>query len=164
MNKLLYQLFWSVFLLSLITACSNPINSSLNYQRARSGLEKLMTQLPQPEGFNVIKVIQQEFSDTAGGTTCNYARAHLVIGTSMLETEALDIYEQNLKTLNWISREQQYKTSRALYYGNNGRIVVRSGEPGVDVKDAVDYEQLRKTYQSVIFVRIDYMVPNREMC
>jgi hypothetical protein len=164
MNKLLYQLFWSVLLLSLITACTNPINSSLDYQKARSGLENLMRQLPQSEKFNVIKTIKQEFSHTGGEKTCYYARAHLIIGTSMPETESLDIYEQSLKTLNWVPREQQYKTSRVLYYGNNDRMVVTSGEPGVDVKDLVDYEQLRKTYKSIIFVSIDYMLPNREEC
>jgi hypothetical protein len=147
-----------------MTACTNPINSLLTYQKARSGLENLITQLPQSEEFNVIETIRQDFSFTVEEKTCYYARANLIIGTSMPETEALDIYEQSLKTLNWVPRGQQYKTSRILYYGNNDKLVVTSGEPGVEVKHAVNYEQLRKTYKGIIFVSIDYMLPNREEC
>ncbi len=163
-KQLIIGLVGIIFLLCLSIFCVQQISYFKKQQEAKLGRETLVGQLPKLKNFDVIETVYQDFPDKITGRTCYYARTHLVIGTSMPESKALDAYEQNLKILNWISGGQQYETSRVLHYGDNDRVVVRSGEPGIDVKNVVDYDQLRETYQSIIFVRVDYMVPNREMC
>lgn len=153
-----------VVLLCLLVFGVQLTNHYMKQREARIGLDALVTQLPELRDFEKVKVVYREFSNTEYGVTCYYARAFIITGTRLSESESLDVYTAKLESLGWMPREKQYETSRVLYYEMNDRIVVRSGEPGVDIKDALDYAQLRKDYQSVIFIRIDYMVPNREEC
>jgi len=113
-----------------------------------------------------VKIVYQEFhsDENEDGPICYYARAFVIVGTLLPETQALDTYTEKTQSLGWTPEGRQYEISRILIRGVNDRIVIGSGEPGVDIKDALDYDKLRETYRSIIFVRLDYMLPSRDEC
>jgi hypothetical protein len=133
-------------------------------RKARAGLDASVAQLPELREFDTVEVVHREFSHSGPRTTCYYARAYAIIGTSLPAEQALDVYVEELQSLGWEFDGRQYKTERGLKRGVYELVVVRSGEPGVDVKDAVDYAQLRAVYPTIIFVRLDFMLPSRDKC
>jgi hypothetical protein len=146
-------------LLALAVSCAQP-----QRREARAGLDAAVAQLPEPAGFDVIKVVYREFRSTEYERKCFYATAYVIIGSSLPELEALDVYAEDLQPLGWAPRDEQYNTTRVLRRGTYERIVIELGEPGVDIRDAVDYVQLRATSPTVIFVRLDFMLPSRDEC
>ncbi len=130
----------------------------------RAGVEASVAQLPRLKEFDTIKVVYQNFSFSAGGLTCYYGRAYVILGSSLSEKEALDAYFEALQLSGWVPRDAQYNTSRVLTRGAYELVEIRSGPPGVDIAKAVDYAQLRSVYESIIFVRVDLMLPSREEC
>ena len=162
MKRPLWVLGIPLLLLTLVT-CAQQISHLLKQQEARAGLDTLITQLPELADFDAVKIVRFEFSDTAYGKTCYYARSYVILGSSLSEAEALTIYARRLQTLGWVPRDEPYDTS-VLYGGLSALAIVTSGEPGADIKDALDYNQLRRIYRSVIFVRLDYMLPSRKEC
>lgn len=152
-----------LFLLAL-TNCT-LLEKRAQQRKARQGLESLVAQdLPNLDQFELVKTVSLDFSMTAYGMTCYYARDYLIMGTSLPESEALEHYVEGLLPLSWTKEGEQYLTSKILIHGQNARIVVSHGEPGVDVDDAVDFERLSDIYQSILFVRVDYMLPARDGC
>jgi hypothetical protein len=127
-------------------------------------LDAAVAQLPQLAGFDTIKVVYREFRSTEYERKCFYARAYVIIGSSLPEVEALDVYAEQLQLLGWKLEGRQYNTERGMMRGLHEYIGVRSGEPDVDIKDAADYFQLRATYPSIIFVMLDFILPNRDEC
>ena len=158
-TKHLFRLLSIAVLFCLIVSCTHP-----EQREANNGLDASVAQLPELRDFDVVKVVYQESSQSAYETICYYATAHVIIGSPLAESEAMDIYVEKLQSLGWGSGERQYETTRALTHGMHERIVVRTGEPGVDVKDAVDYVQLGKTYPTIIFVRLVFIMPSRDEC
>ncbi len=134
-------------------------------RETREGLEAIVAQeLPELEAFEQVKVVSFDDSRTEYGITCYYATDYLIMGTRLSEKEALEHYREGLLPLGWTDSGTQYPSSNKLYYGQNARIVFWYGDPGVNIRDAVDYDQLKKFYQSIMFVRVDYIQPAREGC
>lgn len=164
-NRLLWLVGLSA-LVCLLVSCDDPITQFLKQNEAKSGLDALLTQLPKVDNFETIKVEYFEFSDSAYGKTCYYARAYVFLGTSLPLPKALDTYEERLESLGWMldSRPyEQYETARVLFHGDHDLLVVESGRPG-SVMDAEELAALRVRYPSVIFVSLDYMMPQRDGC
>jgi hypothetical protein len=154
----------SRFFCIAILLCSTVSCARSQRREARAGLDAAVTQLPKPAGFDTIKVVYREFRSTEYERKCFYARAYVIVGSSFSEVEALDVYVKELQSLGWKLEGRQYDIERGMKRGVHERIVVRSGKPGVDIKDAVDYAQLRNTYPTIIFVRVDFMLPSRDEC
>jgi len=137
---------------------------SLKMEEARAGVEASVAQLPVLSEFDTVKVVYQTFCYSAYGLTCYYGRAYIIMGSSLPEDEALDMYAGALMLSGWMPSGIQYDTARELERGEHELVVIRSGQPSVDIAGAVDYLQLRSAYESVIFVELDFMLPNRESC
>jgi hypothetical protein len=148
-----------VVLLCLVLSCAGT-----ELRKARSGAEASVAQLPDLAGFDRIKTVFREYPFTAYGDTCYYGTAHVIIGSSHSEADALDVYSRRLAVHGWVPEGKQYDDTRTLIRGAHERIVVRFGEPGVEIKDAVDYAQLRANYVSVVFVRLVFILPRRDGC
>jgi hypothetical protein len=153
-------------LLLLTVSCTQYADHLQQQSAAKAGLDKLIKNLPQFKGFEKVKTVSLEFSNIehGKGSSCYYARGYIVVGSVLPETEALEAYTQNLRSLGWTPKGTQYKTSSVLVYEKNARVEIYSGEPGVDIQDAVDYTQLRQIYSSLIFIRLDYMLPSADEC
>jgi hypothetical protein len=93
-----------------------------------------------------------------------YARDNVIISTSFPESEAIVVYSESLQALGWRQTEQLSRTIILDHYEENTYAAVTYGEPGPFLRNSVDYTELTKAFPEVIFVRIDYMVPNRESC
>ncbi len=132
-------------------------------QEVKSGLEKLIDQLPEAENFDVVNIVRQEFSSSAYGITCYYARAYVIVGTPLSEVEALDSYTEKLHLQGWLPEGKQYETAKVVHRGVHDRVVVSSVKPDL-IDNAIDYTQLKGTYRSVIFIGLDYMFPSRDAC
>lgn len=139
---------------------------SKSFQReARQGLDQVVAyDLPSLEGFETIKIVSLDSSNTVYGETCYYAGDFLILGGSLAEAEALDKYAAKLESAGWTLRGKQYPATRELVSGDHVLTVIRTGNIDPGLRDYVDYEQLRETYPSIIFVRIVYMLPRREGC
>ena len=133
-------------------------------EEATVGLELAVDQLPQLEGFETIKVIQEAFSHTEYGMTCYYARASIAVGASLPAPEALDQYVEALQSQGWVLTGTQYQQTKSLVLGSNSLIEIYFGEPGIELKDEIDLDELNRTYQSTLFIRLDYMMPNMDDC
>ncbi len=134
-------------------------------REARQSLEQVVAnELPTLDGFDTIEVASFDSSDTVYGGTCYYAGDFLILGGSLAEAKALDRYAAKLESSGWIPRERQYPTSKVFMYRDHVQMNVRTGDLDPGLRDYVDYVQLRKTYPSIIFLRISFMLPNREDC
>lgn len=162
--KRLPRLFVILMLLPLVVSCAQQLSNTSKQQEARAGLDALVAQLPELENFNVTENLYFETSFTAYKKTCYYATGYVIIGSSLLEVNALDVYTEKLELLGWTPREKQHEIERVFYAEANGRVVVSSGEPDESIKHAVNYQQLKENYRSVIFVRLVYMLPSRDEC
>src|SRR5574341_414748 len=107
--KRLAWFFVIPLLLFLMVACVQQINHLLKQQEARAGLEELIAELPQIDGFDTIRIVNFDSSFTAYGKTCYYAIDYLVIGSTLSEREALDVYTERLKSSGWKSEDRQYE-------------------------------------------------------
>ena len=166
MKQFLKFIFAPILVLCfLLLASCGILDKKAQQRKTREGLESISSQeLPELDGFDLVKVVSLDLSSSDYGKTCSYARDYLIIGTSLPESDALERYVEALLRLGWTREGDQYPTSNNLIHGKNARIVVRYGDPGADVRDAADYDQLRDNYQSVIFVRVDYILPERDGC
>lgn len=162
--KRLFIVLVIVVLVGLVAVGTQQSERFQNQREAREGLDASITQLPTLEGFTTIKVVPLEFSHTAYEKTCYYARGYVIVGSSFSETKALEIYTDAIHSLGWTSEGMQSETSKVLMHAANERMEIYSGKPGVDIEGAMNYEQIRQVHQSVIFVRLDYMVPSRSDC
>ena len=153
-------------LLCVLVLLVQQVGHLQRQREARAGLDVVIAELPKPAGFDMIKIVYQEFYDDehGSGPVCYYARAYIITGSSMSESDALATYAQSLQLQGWALEGEQYKTERGLIRGANERVVAHSGDPGVDIEDALDYAKLKEVYRSLIFVRVDYMIPSRDQC
>jgi hypothetical protein len=161
--KILFITSTLMLCLMFATACfqSNAQQHQLKSREARNGLDPVVSQVRQFQDFDVVTVKYYDvYDDEHGqGAVCYYARAYLLIGTSLSLPEALDVYAQHLQSLGWTLEGRQYETAKGLVRGVNERAVVESGEPGPELQNAADLDQLRKTYRNLIFLNIDYVLP-----
>jgi hypothetical protein len=150
--------------LALVTGCS-VISARAQRNEARRSLNQLVSDdLPQIEGLEILEIVSSTWSRTEYSQTCHYARDYLIIGAFMPVEEALERYFIEAELMGWIPRDIQYDSSRVLRLEEHARLVVETSGPGVDIRDAIDYEQARDVYQSLLFVRVDFMLPQRDGC
>jgi hypothetical protein len=148
----------------LIVSCVLLDKSDDTLEEAKIGLELAVDQLPKLDGFKTIKINQEAFSHTEYGLTCDYARANIAIGSSLPASDALDQYVEALQSDGWTLKKNQYQQTKSLAQGSNSLIVVYFGEPTIELKDDIDLERLKRSYQSIMFIRLDYMLPNSNEC
>jgi hypothetical protein len=156
----------SAFLLFLLSLAGCALLNNREQQHsARSGLETIVNSwLPESNALDIVEVVSFDDSRTEHGMTCFYATDYLIMGSSMPGPGALQQYTKELQELGWELEGDQYPTTKVLTTGQNSRIIVRSGEPGAAIEDAVDYSHLQTLYESIIIVRVNFMSPSREGC
>jgi len=69
-----------------------------------------------------------------------------------------------LQLLGWTPRAKQYPTSRVMYLGENTLLAATTNEPEAELRDSVEYAQMREDYQTVILLRLEFMLPSRDEC
>lgn len=104
-----------------------------------------------------------------GGYACSYTRAYVILGTQRPATEVLDAYSEQLPRLGWVLRTESYHLElmpvlRIFIRGRHERLVIEPLGEGTEVADSVDHEALKRTYATLLVVRIDYMLPQRDNC
>ena len=148
----------------LIGSCGLLDKQDHALEEAKVDLELAIDQLPKLEGFETIKINQEAFSHTEYGLTCYYARASIAIGSSLPASDALEQYVEALQSQGWTPIGKQYQQTKTLVLGSNSLIEVYLGEPGIELKDDIDLEKLKQSYQGILFMRLDYMLPNSTEC
>ena len=148
----------------VVLLCSILSCTSLELRRARTGVDAAVAQLPVLKGFDVIKIENLEDSMSAGGETCYYARAIVVVGSHLPEIEAINVYSEALQSTGHNPRDGRYPKSRMFYRGSNERVLVAVSEPYVGFKNRVDWAEWKATYPTIIFVSVVYILPQRDGC
>ncbi len=164
--KHLLQVLCILLLSYLLTSCDDPITQVRQQQEAKVGLGTALAELPQSPEFATVKVVSLERVDNGAnfGSTCYLERGYVILGSSLSEEETISLYFQKVQSIGWIPIGEQYPRSKTLYRKPNESMEIYVGEPGVDIEDAVNYAGLRKTYKSIAFVSVDYMVPSPGQC
>ncbi len=147
-----------------ILLCSMSSCTQEKLQEAKDGLNMSVAQLPNLSDFDVVTIMSGESSATASGETCYYAQAYVVLGTSLPEEKALEVYVDALESLGWIIERSDLERTRVLSRGMYERITVSHGSPGWAVESNEDYKQAKNIYPTVILVVVDFMLPGRERC
>ncbi len=165
MNSSIRRLSCFFALLSLLVSCYPPVSPEKQLE-TREGLDTALAELPTLASFITIKVLVYESYDNehSNERVCYYAKGYVVAGSSLPEADALDAYTQKVQALGWTRDMTQYGFERLLNRGANESMVIFSYEPGIEIRDAVGYTQLKKEYKSVIVIRVDYTVPARDGC
>lgn len=160
------RVLWSFCFFALLLVSCSPVVSLEKQREARRGLDAALAQLPTLASFTPVKVLVYESYDNehGGEHVCYYAKGYVIVGSSLPYAKALDVYAHQLQSLGWTFDKAQYTLSRLLSRESNEDAVVYSYEPGPEIREAVDYAQLKKSYESIIVIRIDYTVPNGQDC
>ncbi len=149
--------------LLMLESCNNPIDQLRGPAQAKSGLESLVAELPNPASFNTTRIEYFHFSDSAYGKTCYYARAYLIVASSLPLPQAMDAYTERTQLSGWLLDGRQYESARSLVRGENSLLVIEAATPGA-VTNAEELARLQTYFKSIILVRLEYIVPKREGC
>lgn len=163
----LFRVASTVWLLWLVASCNNRVEDIQKEQQAVAGAQQTSDSLPKSKEFEKITMVRVKMSpvyDTEIGQPCYYGRIYTIMGSALSEQEALELYTQELEGTGWLAEGRQYVTARGFSRGTNAYAAVYYGDPGVDIEAAADYTSLRRVYKSLIFVRVDYMIPRRQGC
>ncbi len=152
-----------IALLLMLGACDDPMHQLRGTTQAKSGLDSLIAEMPSPKNFETMRVEYFQFSDSAYGKTCYYARAVLIVGSSLQLPQAIDAYTESYQSSGWLLDGTQYESARSLIRGDNASLVIESAKPGTVMKSE-EIVKLQTSFKSVIYVWIEYMVPRREGC
>jgi hypothetical protein len=115
--------------------------------------------LPQLNDGEIVGILPEEFPSRVGNT-CFFARDYFVLAFSSMSTEAaMEEYKKQLVILGWQKRGSIYIN------GDNLKLNVSENNlPVLDIHKVVDYEMLRNTYNGVLTIGIDYILPDRSTC
>ena len=150
----------------LISGCDDPVTYWRNRLEAKSGLDTAMRQVPENSEFAIITTatfeFQRQFENS--GPTIYLARGYVILGSSLSSQEALNKYFVMVQAIGWIPRSDQYETSKVLKRGQNELMEIYGdrGRLGADLEGVVDYQKLKQMNRTLIFVLIDYVIPNAE--
>jgi hypothetical protein len=161
----LVQLMIVAFLVcGLLAACESP-----ELLGAKAHVDQAITELPPIPQVDLLKTLAYQWSKAGGGYVCFYARAYLVIGTQRPAVAVLDDYTAQLPQLDWVlETELQHRrvmlTARHFIRGRHERLVIEPLGIGTEAANSVDHEALKRTYETLQTIRVDYMLPSRNEC
>jgi len=155
----------ALILFAFTAACSYPLTYVQDKYTAEAGLSRDLSELPVLPEFKIITTIQNQYEELQrSGIICFLSRGHAVLGSALPPSDAIEKYYGYVQKLGWQPRKEQYPNSRVLHRGKNELMVIDILQPGVEVRDAINYEELLRKYRSIVFVRIDFNVPANEDC
>jgi hypothetical protein len=137
------------------------INSTVQQQHARDGWYILLDQLPSLPTFSTINVLIADSHVDYYGTECYYANGYVVLGSSLPQAEALEVYKTAVLSSGWIIPDNPLIDS--LHQGENGELLIESQVPPV-IEKSINYQSLKNSYNSITFVRLTYILPHRDKC
>jgi hypothetical protein len=143
----------------MFTACRDDMLTQVG-----SKAQQVQQTLPLPPSFILIKTKTLTFDNTAGGITCYYGRSYQIMGSDVSAAQAVQLYSDLLRKAGWTAEGIQDAESPVLIQGDHTRLNLHSGNPGVDVQDVVDYRQIQATHRTIVTVRVDYLLPQRDGC
>ena len=135
-------------------------------KQAQVGLEPAVAQVNQFPDLKVLAVKYYRHYDwITSPPSCYYARAYLLLGTTIQSPDSVQVFAEHLQSLGWTFRDfGQYEDAKLLLRGTNEVAAVEAYGPGPELEDAADYDELRKTYSSLVFLRFDYILPDERGC
>ena len=153
------QWFTLLMLGSLLWGCSSPPQRT-----AQAEVQDIVQHLPQILGFDFITQQATSFASDETGHVCTYGRTWVVLGTHTAAQEALEHYAGALQSLDFHLESHQLELSRHLTRGVHERVVVGAFGPVEIFRNNRDYMAAVEKYQTVMTVRVDYILPNRDEC
>ena len=154
----------NMWIIILIFGCLLPGCSSPRQQAVRAEAQKVAEHLPQVEGFDVVTKLDTAFASDETGRSCYVGRAWVVFGTHMPVQQALNRYAGVLQAGGFQLETDQLDLSRGMTRGLHERIVIGAFGPVETFRNNPEYAAAEQKYQTVITVRIDYIVPSRDEC
>lgn len=158
------------FVITFVLICLSPfaLKSFVDKtDQARAGAYATLDQLPHVDGVELAAVRDTSFFSDEGGCRCSFGRLWILFGTSLPVQEAFDRYVQELQASGWRREGREYEKSRGFGRGAHLYLNVSyGGDPGGpwDWGKHPDYLAAKNSYSSILFVSIDYLLPDRREC
>lgn len=150
-------------LVVLIGKCGiDRINSTAQQQHAKDGWYTLLGQLPSLPEFDTISVLYTESNVNYYGTQCYYASGYAILGSRLPKASALETYKKALVSSEWVVSDKP-PVGDVFHRGENGELLIESETPPI-IEGAINYQSLKSSYNSLLFVQLTYMLPHRDRC
>lgn len=135
------------------------------YQKlVRADVETSTKEISVLEGFTLVNTVIHDYSITSKSSSCFYGRSYMIIGSDFTDHQAIQIYSDYLQRSQW-KQEFPHPENEAIFIkGENERIVINADYPEAEIKDSVDINHLMNAFHSIIYIRLDYMLPKRINC
>ena len=135
--------------------------------RAQAGLERALRDLPLPEGFEMVTVIDTggPSKGEEGGGGCYYAGIYIVLGTNYSGKEALERYVSALEARGWrLAARLQYEDEKFMTRAEQEALVIHIGGPGFIIEIDPGYQKARGRYGSFVYITLRYILPRVDGC
>jgi len=135
--------------------------------RAQAGLERALRDLPLPEGFEIVTVIDTggPSKGEEGGGGCYYAGVYIVLGTNYSGKEALERYVSALEAQGWrLADRHQYEDEKFMTRTEQEALVIHIGGPGFTIEIDPAYQKARGRYRSFVYITLRYILPRMKGC
>lgn len=134
---------------------------------ASSGAHRTLQELSKIDVIELAAVRDEAFYSEIGGCCCSYGRTYAVFGTSLPPQEALEEFIQQLQASGWVRDTQWHTRSPSFIRGDHEDLNVSYGMPPGQAWDNgrhPDYVAATATFSNTLKVRIDYILPTRQVC
>ncbi len=131
--------------------------------RAQAGLERALRDLPLPEGFEMVTVIDSGSSEKGEEGGCYYAGVYIVLGTMLAPEEAMSRYVLALEAQGWYlvdSEGWEWSMARS----EQEEITIRAQGPGPIIEMEPSYKQARERFPAFIYITLRYILPGAKGC
>ncbi len=154
---------WCLLVVAAFLAASALACAPIRLWQVRAQLMTMLEQLPQPDGFHVVAIVQGAVPRHWGEQTCYIAQALVAVGTDLLPDEALSLYVQALVAQDWVL--QQHDEDMAyLTRGEREWVSIRTGVAGPIMASDASYRKEKDRFRTFIHLSQSLLFPSRAAC
>lgn len=131
--------------------------------RTQAGLERDLRELPQPEDFYMVTVIDAGERGPIKKWGCYYAGVYVVFGTTLPAQKAMMRYVQALESLGWRVVESE-SWEWVLSRKEQEELTIRAQGPGPIIEMEPAYQQAQGRFPTFIYITLRYILPRVRGC
>lgn len=136
--------------------------------RTQAGLERDLRELPQPEDFYLVTVIDAGERGPIKKWGCYYAAVVVVFGTTFPTQEAMERYVSALEAQGWRPVDTESWEWRLTRTEQEELIISANAGPApiweMDLKMNLAYQQARDRFPTFVYITLRYILPRVRGC
>jgi hypothetical protein len=159
------RVVYIVVIIMMLSSCSVHLyDKQEELKESKNGVESSILNLPKSTNFSVLQ--KQDMQSLSEDKTCVYATSTLMIGSSLVASDALEEYSNLLKKEGWVIDVDSISSmvSRVFTRGIHERLNIFVHEPPLWLKSQFNYQDEIKKNTSIMFMFISYIDPKESEC